>query len=141
MKPDFDPTQPIWLQLVAEFSRRIVTGVWTPGERIGGVRELALEVGVNPNTVQRALAELERQGLCRAHRTTGRFVTDDADRIRALRRDLAATATDDFIRGLRGHGFTRDEATALLHDRWDQHDHPASDSQPGDATGGNSHGH
>ncbi|GMA41019.1 GntR family transcriptional regulator [Mobilicoccus caccae] len=74
---EFDPARPIWHQLIHEFSRRIVTGEWSPGGRIGGVRELAGELGVNPNTVQRALSELERDGLCRSERTAGRFVTDD----------------------------------------------------------------
>lgn len=119
---DFDTSRPIWLQLVDEFSRRIVTGVWRPGDRIGGVRELAGELGVNPNTVQRALSELERDGLCRSERTTGRFVTDDADRIRALRRSRASGTADDFITRVRGFGMTLDDALALVHERWAHHD-------------------
>ena len=63
---DFDASRPIWLQLREEFTRRIVIGRWAPGKQIPGVRELAVELGVNPNTVQRTLAELERDGLCRS---------------------------------------------------------------------------
>ena len=73
---EFDATRPIWLQLVAEFSRRIAVGLWPPGHRIPGVRDLAAELNVNPNTVQRSLAELERQSLCYTDRTAGRYVTD-----------------------------------------------------------------
>ena len=73
---DFDASRPIWLQLREEFTRRIVIGRWAPGKQIPGVRELAVELGVNPNTVQRTLAELERDGLCRSERAVGRFVTD-----------------------------------------------------------------
>jgi DNA-binding transcriptional regulator YhcF (GntR family) len=78
---EFDTSSPIWVQLVGDFSRRIVTGEWPAGGRIPGVREIAVDVGVNPNTVQRALAEMEREGLCRSERTAGRFVTDDMQRI------------------------------------------------------------
>ena len=68
---DFDASRPIWLQLREEFTRRIVIGRWAPGKQIPGVRELAVELGVNPNTVQRTLAELERDGLCRSERAVG----------------------------------------------------------------------
>lgn len=119
---DFNNASPIWLQLVTEFSRRIVVGQWPPGERIAGVRELALELKVNPNTVQRALAELERQGLCRSERTSGRFVTDDARRVNTLRRELVAQAADDYVRRGRGFGIELADATDLLRERWNSHD-------------------
>ncbi|MDO5627032.1 MAG: GntR family transcriptional regulator [Mobilicoccus sp.] len=124
---EFDPSRPIWHQLVQEFSRRIVTGEWASGARIGGVRELAGDLGVNPNTVQRALSELERDGLCRSERTAGRFVTDDETRVRALRRTLAADAADEFITRAKGFGIPRSDATALVTERWADHDdHPST---------------
>ncbi|WP_022917784.1 GntR family transcriptional regulator [Ruania albidiflava] len=119
---EFDTSSPIWGQLVAEFSRRIVTSQWPPGGRIAGVRELAAELGVNPNTVQRALAELERQELCRSERTAGRFVTTDADRIDALRAELAEGAADDFVRRARGLGMAADQARRLIEERWTHDD-------------------
>lgn len=125
---EFDTSSPIWGQLVAEFSRRIVTGEWPPGARIAGVRDLASELGVNPNTTQRALAELERQQLCRSERTTGRFVTSDASRIDSLRSELAQEAADDFVRRARGLGMQPAQAQRLIDERWshDDHiDHPA----------------
>lgn len=125
---EFDTSSPIWGQLVAEFSRRIVVGEWSPDGRIAGVRELASELGVNPNTVQRALAELERQGLCHSERTAGRFVTSDQTRIDALRAELAQEAADDFIRRTQGLGIGPDQAQRLIEERWshdDYSDHPA----------------
>ena len=89
----FDSATPIWVQLVAEFSRRIAVGEWSAGSRIPGVRELALQLGVNSNTVQRSLAELERRELCFSERTAGRFVSSDEVRIDALRTELAREAT------------------------------------------------
>lgn len=128
---DFDPTTPIWLQLVAEFSRRIVTGQWAPDARIPGVRELAVDLGVNPNTVQRALAELERDGLARSERTAGRFVTTDAGRISALRRSLAAEAADDYARRARGFGMGEGDAVALLRERWSTDDRDDNTTKDG----------
>ena len=119
---DFDTSSPIWLQLVSEFSRRIVTGEWGAGERIPGVRELALQPGVNPNTVQRTLGEMEREGLCRSERTSGRFVTDDRHRISALRRALVTEAADEYIRVGQGLRMEASDALALIDERWSRSD-------------------
>jgi len=134
----FDTSSPIWTQLVAEFSRRIVTGEWATGEKMPGVRELAADLGVNPNTAQRALAELERLDLCRSERATGRFVTSDQSRIDEVRADLATGAADEFVRRVRGLGMAHDQARSLIDTRWDTHDHhtdahaPDRTSGPGD---------
>lgn len=130
---EFDTSSPIWGQLVAEFSRRIVTGQWAPGGRIAGVRELASELGVNPNTVQRSLAELERAQLCRSERTAGRYVTDDEDRIDALRAELAEEAADDFVRRARGLGMGPSQARRLIEERW-THDDSTDDHPRGGAS-------
>lgn len=115
---DFDPSVPIWLQLVDEFQRRIVTGEWPRGGRIAGVRELAGDLRVNPNTVQRALAELDRRGLSRSERTTGRFVTDDAADIDAARVELAAEAAADYARRAAGLGLSLASASEVLRRHW-----------------------
>lgn len=125
---EFDTTSPIWLQIVDEFSRRIVTGEWAPGEKIPGVRELAGQLGVNPNTVQRSLSEMEREGLCRSERTAGRFVADDPGRIQRLRRSLAVEAADEYIRTSQGFGMDSRDAVALIDERWHRHD--ARDHSP-----------
>ena len=119
---DFDPGSPIWAQLVAEFTRRIVTGDWPAGGRIPAVRDLAVDVGVNPNTAQRALAELERLELCRSERTAGRFVTDDVERIDAVRAELAEDAALAYIRTARGLGMALPQARDLIEKGW-RHDH------------------
>ncbi len=128
---DFDTSTPIWLQLVAEFTRRIATGAWPPGGKVPSVRELAAECGVNPNTVQRALAELERDHLAVAERTAGRFVTTDTDRVQTARLSLAAAAADAFVATARGLHLSPDAARTLLTDRWDAppHTQPSLASQ------------
>lgn len=114
----FDPALPIWTQLLEEFTRRLVTGEWKPGQKIPGVRDLAADLGVNPNTVQRSLAELERQGLCRAERTAGRFVTDDLAKISQLKTQQAAQLADGFIDSCTGLGIAREQALELIERRW-----------------------
>lgn len=124
---EFDPSMPIWLQLVREFTRRIVTGAWPSGEKIPGVRELALELRVNPNTVQRALAELDREGLSRSERTTGRFVTDEASVVASAREGLAAEAATAYVRSAQGLGMSPTAARELLGRIWaeiDERDTP-----------------
>lgn len=115
---EFDATTPIWLQLVTEFSRRIVTGEWPAGTRLPGVRELASDLGVNPNTVQRSLAELERECLTYTERTSGRFVTSDTQRIDDLRRSLAEATVDAYVVHARGLGMSPELAHQLLTERW-----------------------
>lgn len=115
---DFDANSPIWLQLTAEFTRRIVTGTWAAGDKIPAVRELAVDLRVNPNTVQRALSELERVGLTHTERTTGRFVTTDPSAIAVARGELAAGAAATFVARARGLGMDLPAATDLLAHQW-----------------------
>ncbi len=115
---EFDRGQPIWLQLVREFTRRIATGAWPAGERVPSVRDLGGELGVNPNTVQRALAELERTRLAVAERTSGRFVTTDADLIAQAQLGLAQAAADAFIAAAHGLQLRQEAALSLVAERW-----------------------
>ena len=80
---------PIYTQIIDEMTMRIASGAYSPGEKIPAVRELAMDAGVNPNTMQRALAELERRGLVYSERTSGRFVTKEEKVLKDLREDLA----------------------------------------------------
>lgn len=81
--------RPIWVQLIEQLTRRIVSGEYPPGARVPSVRDLAAEAGVNPNTMQRALSGLEERGLLVAQRNIGRFVTQDAALIVRMRQELA----------------------------------------------------
>ena len=113
-----DDSRPIWIQLVDDFRMRIVTGIWPAGTRIPSVRDLATQAGVNPNTVQRALAELDRSGLTVTERTAGRFVTADAAVLDAVRRELAVGATDTFIAAVTAIGMDLAQAGETLAERW-----------------------
>ena len=85
MNWQFSNDAPIYAQLIGQIRAGIVSGAFSPGERLPSVRDLAAEAGVNPNTMQRALTELEREGIVHSQRTAGRFVTEYAELIRQLR--------------------------------------------------------
>ena len=114
----FSNSQPLWEQLVGEFTRRIVTGQWQPGAAVPSVRTLAMSLGVNPNTVQKALAELERRGLAFPERTAGRFVTTDSAQIARLRRELATQVASDFVQQIRGLEVDKAAALDLVDEHW-----------------------
>ena len=107
MSWEFQDHLPIYAQLMDTLKRRIVTGRYLPGEKLPSVRELAAEAGINPNTVQRAFAELERLGLIYTQRTSGKFVTEDASAIDAARRALAEGQTRQYLAAMSALGFDR----------------------------------
>ncbi|OAV59202.1 GntR family transcriptional regulator [Enteractinococcus helveticum] len=119
---NFDSAQPIWQQLVAEFTRRVIIGEWKPGMKIPSTRELALAYKVNPNTVQRALAELDRNGTTRSERTSGRYVTGDHTSLDALRDQSAQDIVDEVIARLKGIGVSQSHAIQLLNEHWSTDD-------------------
>ena len=106
--------RPIWMQLSEQLTRRIVAGQYPPGAKLPAVRELAADAGVNPNTMQRALAQLENDGLAVSNRTAGRMVTEDAAVIEAVRRELARKITEEFLSAIADLGYTREDVLALL---------------------------
>ena len=106
--------RPIWLQLSQQLARRILVGAYPPGSRLPSVRELAAEAGVNPNTMQRALAELERTGLVYTQRTAGRFVTEDAAVIDSAKQELAHQQVGAFLRRMERMGYDREQAAQLV---------------------------
>ena len=110
----FDADRPIYMQLLELIQQRIITGTYGPGEQLPPVRELALEAGVNPNTMQKAMAELERTGLIHAQRTTGRFVTEDAQMIRDLRQQLALDKIVGFLQSMQELGYEKEEILVLM---------------------------
>ena len=114
MKWDFKNGEPIYQQIVRILRTQIASGEYPPGSRIPAVRELALEAGVNPNTMQKALAELERDGLLEPVRTTGKFVTQDQERINEIRNTLAADSIRILIGNLKSLGLTEDQILAAL---------------------------
>ena len=107
---------PVYAQLVEHIKLAIISGEYALGSRMPSVRELAAEAGVNPNTMQRAFAELERDGLVLTQRTAGRTVTEEAERVEEAKRHLAAAAIQTFWVNMRRLGYAQNEALQLLKD-------------------------
>lgn len=106
--------RPIYMQLVEQLELRLVSGEYKAGERLPPVRDMAANAGVNPNTMQKALAELERRGLAYTQRTSGRYITEDEMMITKLRDLLAKMQVDDFLEKMKNLGYTREQAIDLL---------------------------
>ena len=110
----FDNERPIYVQLVEKLRIEIVSGKLKSGERIPSVRELALTARVNPNTMQKALAELENEGLLYTERTNGKFVTDNKELIEKIKRELAEEKINNYINDMKNIGIGYDEAVKYL---------------------------
>lgn len=117
---EFDNDRPIYLQLLEDFKVKISNGKWKSGEKIDSVRNLAKEYEVNPNTVQRALQELEREGLCESQRTLGRFVTKDKKLIDKLGNRAFNQACDEFIEKSHALKIKKREALVKLEKYWEE---------------------
>lgn len=111
---EFDSSKPIYIQLIDELKLRIISGMIPIGSKLDSVRDLAEEAGVNPNTMQRALAELERDQLVFSQRTSGRYVTDDRELIKRIRRDFAQQKISELATTLLQLGYTKNELMELI---------------------------
>ena len=111
---EFQDHLPIYAQLMDTLKRRIITGRYLPGEKLPSVRELAAEAGINPNTVQRAFSELEREGLIYTQRATGKYVTENADEIKSARQELARTQVAEFLSTMQSLGYSVGDVIVLL---------------------------
>ena len=109
MNWNFVDGMPIYLQIIDELTIRIARRDYLPGENLPSVREVAIEAGVNPNTVQRALTELERRGLVRTERTSGRFVTEDESVLKEIHNNLSSEYIAEMIQKLRNIGMSDKE--------------------------------
>lgn len=105
---------PIYTQLMEQIKTHIASGTFKPGDQIPPVRELALDAGVNPNTMQRALSELEREELLYSVRTSGRFVTENKARLDELKKALSKSYIEDMYDSLRKLGMNDDDIIAAV---------------------------
>jgi len=110
----FDTDRPIYRQLKERILLNIVSGKYAPGSQLPTVRELAEDAAVNPNTLQKALQELERDGLVFAQRTSGRFVTENKAVIKQAKTDLAKEQITLFLTKMAAIGYDRQDAVVLI---------------------------
>ena len=113
MSWNLKPDRPIYSQLLEYIQIFIISGKYKPGEKLPSVRDLAEEASVNPNTMQKALAELERVGLVYTQRTNGRFITEDENMIRMLKENVAQAQIREFFDNMELLGFSIQESVQL----------------------------
>ena len=114
MQFEIRDSRPIWQQLAQQLRERIVKVEYPPGSHFPTVRELAAQAGVNPNTMQRAMGQLEADGLVITNRTAGRTVTEREDVLAEMRRTLAIQRTEEYLKDLQALGLDRAAARELL---------------------------
>ncbi len=114
MEWQFRADAPLYAQLVEQIKLAIIAGDYVPGCRLPSVRDMAMSAGVNPNTMQRALAELERSGLVYAQRTSGRFVTEDRELVEKARQELAEARIGAFLGEMTRLGYSAGELAEML---------------------------
>lgn len=114
MKWILDSDRPVYIQLIEQIQAEIISGNYKPGDKLPSVRDLAAEATVNPNTMQKALAELERSGLVYTNRTSGRFITSDEDMIKKLKEQSAKDKIHDFLDRMKQLGFNPEETLTLI---------------------------
>ena len=106
--------RPIFMQIIEIIQLDIISGKYAPGEELPSVRDLASEAAVNPNTMQKALSELERNGLVYSQRTSGRFITEDTKMIEKLKSNLAREKIKEFLENMQKLGISKDETITLI---------------------------
>lgn len=111
---EFDNNRPIYLQLLDILKLKIISGELPAGSKLSSVRDMAEEAGVNPNTMQKALVELERENLVYSQRTSGRFVTDDEEKIKSMREEVANIEIKSLSEILIKLGYEKDELVAVI---------------------------
>lgn len=111
---EFDNNMPIYLQIMNYIKRQIVTGTLKAGDKILSVRELAAELQINPNTIQRTFQELEREEIVETRRGLGRYVTSEESKIMAIKKEMAGELLDRFIHGMQELGFAEQDIVSIV---------------------------
>ncbi|MBQ3145551.1 MAG: GntR family transcriptional regulator [Clostridia bacterium] len=110
----FDNDRPIYIQLVEQLKEYIVAGKFKAGEKLPSVREFAMQIKVNPNTVQKALAEIENQKLIYTERTNGKFVTENEKLIENVKKELADQKVQKYFQDMNKLGINKEDAITYL---------------------------
>ena len=111
---EFKDGRAIYLQLIEQIQLRIISGLYKSGGRLPSVRDMASEASVNPNTMQKALSELEKIGIVYSQGTSGRFITDDKQKIEELKKDIATEQAEKFLKSMEDIGFDKVESIIIL---------------------------
>lgn len=114
MSIQFDNNLPIYLQVMNHIKKQIIVGKLGPGDKVESVRDLAAELQINPNTIQRTFQELEREGIVETKRGMGRYVTSEESKIMAIKKEMAGELLDHFVTGMKELGFGQKDIVELV---------------------------
>jgi DNA-binding transcriptional regulator YhcF (GntR family) len=114
MQWEINSDRPVYVQLIEQIQAGIISGYFKPGDKLPSVRDFAADAAVNPNTMQKALSELERTGLIYTNRTSGRLITSDTKLIEDLRKQSARSQIIEFVDRMMLLGFQPDEILQLI---------------------------
>ncbi|MBR2812782.1 MAG: GntR family transcriptional regulator [Solobacterium sp.] len=107
----------IYLQIIERVKADIAAGRYSPGEKFPSIRDFAAETGVNPNTVQRSFAQLEKDGYLTSNRTAGRFVTEEKETLARLRDELKNRYIAEMLKKTEALGYTDEEIVNTIRER------------------------
>ena len=111
---NLDADQPLYIQIVNKLKVDIVAGAYKAGDKLESVRDLAKIAAVNPNTMQKALQELEKTNLIKTQRTSGRYITEDESLLEALKNEILIEKLEEFMESARALGYTEDEIEGVI---------------------------
>lgn len=114
MSFDFDTNIPIYIQIMNYLKKQIVSGDIKAGDKVPSVRELAIELQTNPNTIQRTFQELEREGIVETKRGLGRYVTSEERIIMEIKKEMANDLLHNFIEGMKDLGFKKEDIVRIV---------------------------
>ncbi|NLM25172.1 MAG: GntR family transcriptional regulator [Firmicutes bacterium] len=111
---EFDKAQPIYLQIIDQIKKALARGSLNPGDKLPSQRELALTLGVNPNTIQRVYREMEQMGLTETLRGQGTYIKQGDDLVKMVRSEMVNTVAENFINEMLALGCSKEEIMTLV---------------------------
>ncbi|BCJ94532.1 GntR family transcriptional regulator [Anaerocolumna cellulosilytica] len=117
---EFDNNIPIYIQVIEDIKKDIVRGVLELGEKLPSGRDLAMKYKINPNTANRIYKEMEAEELCFTKRGLGTFVTEDIDKLKQIREEMAGTLLENFLEGMKHLGFSKEDIKHLIDVKYDE---------------------
>jgi DNA-binding transcriptional regulator YhcF (GntR family) len=117
---EFDNNIPIYVQVINDIKKDIVSGVLPLGEKLPSGRDLALKYKINPNTANRIYKELEMEEICFTKRGLGTYVTEDGKKVKSIREEMASTLVDTFLDGMKNLGYTKEELIEILDHKYEK---------------------
>lgn len=109
MNKDFEASKPIYMQIAEQLYKKLVRKEIKPGDKLLSVREMAVQSGVNPNTIQRAYSEMERMGIVETRRGQGTFIIEDEGIVDTLRSQFQSEVINTFVQSMRELGYTEED--------------------------------